>query len=102
MFGGRRSDQRRVAEDLDLWRDRRTGVEAFVEPRTAVTELTVILVDTRGAFIRRRIPSTAWIKDFGRERAIPVYDATTVGYPARLRDYVRRAQRATGSVDRSE
>ena len=35
----------------------RPGVEAFVEPKTAVTETTVVLVATTGEWTRRRVPS---------------------------------------------
>jgi hypothetical protein len=73
----------------------RRGVEAFVEPRTAVTETTVVLVAADGEWTRRRVdgPQGAW--DFARKRGIPVYDVAVVGYPKRMREWneARKQQR---------
>jgi hypothetical protein len=76
----------------------RKGVEAYVEPRTAVTETTVVLIASDGEWTRRRIggPQGAW--DFARKRGIPVYDVAVVGYPARMREWTsqRKARGETG------
>jgi hypothetical protein len=85
-----RSDRRAVAEDLAVWAAARRGVEVYVEPRTAVTETSVVLVAHDGEFTRRRIDSPEAAKDFARDQALPIYDATVVGYPQRMRDYSRR------------
>jgi hypothetical protein len=65
----------------------RRGVEAFVEPRTTVTETTMLLVAADGEWTRRRIdgPQAAW--DFARKRSLPVYDVGIVGYPQRMREW---------------
>ena len=68
----------------------RRGVEGFVEPRTAVSEITMLLVAHDGEWTRRRVPSTAWAHDFANTRGIPSYDASVVGYPDRMRAYNRR------------
>jgi len=87
----------------------RRGVEAYVEPRTAVTEATVVLVAADGEWTRRRIsgPEAAW--DLGRRLAIPVYDTNLVGYPKRMREWTARRKAAgqtgvptTRPVDDSE
>ena len=68
----------------------RTGVEGFVEPRTAVSDVTLVLVAHDGAWTRRRVPSVDWAHWFCNQHAIPSYDAAVVGYPQRMREYNRR------------
>ncbi|OLT47090.1 oxidoreductase [Saccharomonospora sp. CUA-673] len=77
---------------LDEWAASRRGVEAYVEPRTNVTETTVVLVAHDGEWTRRRIGSLGRAQDFGRKRSIPVYEVGRTGYPQRMRDYTRRQQ----------
>ena len=66
------------------------GVEGFVEPRTAVTETTMVLVAHDGEWTRRRVPSPQAAHDFANSLGIPSYDAGVVGYPQRMRDYNAR------------
>ncbi len=73
-------------------RDRR-GVEGYVEPRTTVTETTLMLVAIDGEWTRRRVPSPAWAHEFANDLGVPSYDAAVVGYPQRMRDYNRRKKR---------
>lgn len=68
----------------------RRGVEAFVEPRTAVTQTTLLLVAWDGEWTRRVVPSPAWGHKFAESLQIPGYDAAVVGYPQRMRDYNTR------------
>lgn len=68
----------------------RRGVEGFVEPRTAVSDVTLILVAHDGEWTRRRVPSVAWAHRFSNEHSVPSYDAAVVGYPSRMREYNRR------------
>ena len=68
----------------------RTGVEGYVEPRTTVTETTLMLVAIDGEWTRRRVPSPEWAHDFANKLGVPSYDAAVVGYPQRMRDYNRR------------
>jgi hypothetical protein len=68
----------------------RRGVEGFVEPRTAVSEVTLLLVAHDGEWTRRRVPSVAWAHDFANRHHVPSYDAAVVGIPQRMRDYNRR------------
>ena len=74
----------------------RRGVEGFVEPRTAVSDVTLILVAHDGEWTRRRVPSVEWAHAFANKRGIPSYVAAVVGYPARMREYNRR-QKQTGA-----
>jgi hypothetical protein len=72
----------------------RHGVEGYVEPRTAVTDVTLMLVAHDGEWTRRRVPSVAWAHDFANGHGIPSYDAAVVGYPDRMRAYNRRKKQA--------
>jgi hypothetical protein len=68
----------------------RRGVEGFVEPRTAVSDVTLLLVAHDGEWTRRRVPSVSWAHDFANKHQVPSYDAAVVGIPQRMRDYNRR------------
>ncbi len=71
----------------------RRGVEGFVEPRTTVTDVTVLLVAHDGEWTRRRVPSVRWAHDFCNRQGVPSYDAGLVGIPQRMREYNRRESR---------
>lgn len=71
----------------------RRGVEAYVEPATNFTQLTVVLVAFDGEWTRRRIGSERDAMDLGRRLGIPVYDVHATGYPTRMREWTR-AQKA--------
>jgi hypothetical protein len=86
--GVRRPDPKSGAY-LAEWAAARRGVEAFVEPRTTVTETTVVLIAHDGEFTRRRI-SEDEVRGLGKRLGIPVYDVARVGYPQRMRDYTAR------------
>jgi hypothetical protein len=77
-------------EYLRDWTRSHGGVEAFVEPRTAVTETTVLLVAADGEWTRRRIAGPDAARKLARRLAIPVYDVQLVGYPQRMRDHDAR------------
>lgn len=68
----------------------RRGVEAFIEPRTAVTQTTLLLVAWDGEWTRRVVPSPEWGHRLAESLQIPGYDAAVVGYPQRMRDYNTR------------
>jgi len=68
----------------------RRGVEGFVEPRTAVSDVTLLLVAHDGEWTRRRVPSVNWAHDFANKHQVPSYDAAVVGIPQRMRDYNSR------------
>lgn len=71
----------------------RRGVEAFLEPRTAVTETTVVLIAHDGEWTRRRVDGPEAARRFAHKLAIPIYDVALVGYPQRMRDYNERRKR---------
>jgi hypothetical protein len=66
------------------------GVEGFVEPRTAVSDVTLLLVAHDGEWTRRRVPSVDWAHKFCNRYQVPSYDAAVVGIPQRMRDFNRR------------
>jgi hypothetical protein len=86
----RRSEEARAARaHLAEFVRTRPGVEAFVEPATAVLPPTVLLVASTGEWTRRRVADADVVRDLG----VPVYDARLVGYPQRMRDWNERVKR---------
>jgi hypothetical protein len=85
----RNSDDADQQHLLEFVRTRR-GVEGFVEPRTTVTDVTLLLVAHDGEWTRRRVPSVQWAHTFANKNGVPSYDAALVGIPARMREYNRR------------
>jgi hypothetical protein len=79
---------------LEQFARSRKGVEAFVEPRTTVTQTTVVFVAADGEWTRRRIDGPAAARDLGKRLAIPVYDVAAVGYPRRMREWTARRKAA--------
>jgi hypothetical protein len=78
--------------------DAHGGVEAFVEPRTVMHPLSVVLVDADGQWGRFELKEDAFLRDLARERHVPVFDASRVGYPPRMR---RRRADVDEDEDRS-
>ena len=83
------------------WAAQRSGIEAFVEPQTRVTPLTIVVVAADGEWTRRPAGGPTGARNLGKRLGIPVYDVHKVGYPQRMRDFDarrrierRRAQRA--------
>ncbi|MFK3981997.1 hypothetical protein ACI2K4_16670 [Micromonospora sp. NPDC050397] len=83
-------------EHLEEFVRSRRGVEAFIEPRTTVTETTVMLIAYDGEWTRRRVDSPEGARRFAHKMAIPIYDVRLVGYPQRMRDFNERRKRRTG------
>jgi hypothetical protein len=88
--GSTRAAGRDDETHLRDWAAARRGVEAFVEPRTAVTGTTMLLVDADGEWTRRRIGGPEGARKLAKAMKIPVYDAELVGYPQRMRDHDAR------------
>jgi hypothetical protein len=92
---GRRSTLDRASGKADLahleqFVATRRGVEGYVEPRTAVTETTILLVAADGEWTRRRIEGPETARRLSRDLGVPVYDAQVTGYPQRMRDWSAR------------
>ncbi len=86
------ADQKHLSEFAKT----RKGVEGFVEPRTAVSDVTILLVAHDGEWTRRRVPSVAWAHEFANSHGVPSYDAAVVGYPNRMREYNKRKKENPG------
>ncbi|EKF23345.1 hypothetical protein C731_2681 [Mycolicibacterium hassiacum DSM 44199] len=85
----------RRGNDADLeylrnWVATRHGVEGFVEPKTTVTDVTVVLVAADGEWTRRPTGGEAGARRLAKQLNIPIYDVQKVGYPQRMRDYDAR------------
>ena len=92
-FRSGRGDESGPAADLRYlheWAAQRGGVEAFVEPETSVTPMTVVLVAADGEWTRRPVDGAPGARRVGEQLSIPVYDVEKVGYPQRMRDYDAR------------
>lgn len=93
------SDRNASKGDLDALRDfaeSRKGVEGYIEPKTSVTQTTLLLVAADGESLRRRVASAQAAADFARKKLnIPVYDANLVGIPSRKREYDLRKAKGT-------
>lgn len=85
-----------IAHLEEFLRSRR-GVEAYIEPRTTVTETTIILIAHDGEWTRRRMPSPMAARQWAQRWSIPVYDVQLVGYPQRMRDYNERKKNGSGA-----
>jgi hypothetical protein len=89
-----------TSQDLDHLGDfvrTRNGVEAYLEPRTTVTDTTVVLVASTGEWTRRRIDGLGGAKSFAKKHQIPLYEVERVGYPQRMRQWTQRGK-AEGST----
>ena len=85
-----RGSHRADLQHLEQFVATRRGVEGYVEPRTAVTETTIVLVAADGEWTRRRIDGPEVARRLSRDLAVPVYDAQVTGYPQRMRDWSAR------------
>jgi hypothetical protein len=69
--------------------DTRRGVEAFMEPQTAMSRLSVVLVAEDGEWHRFELADDSFVRELTRTRGLPVFDAMRTGYPERMRRYKR-------------
>ncbi|MEU2040631.1 hypothetical protein [Nocardia niwae] len=82
------------ARYLADWVRTHVGVEGYIEPKTTVTDVTVVLVAADGEWTRRVVGERG-ARRLAKDLHIPVYDVHKTGYPQRMRDYDarRRVQR---------
>jgi hypothetical protein len=62
----------------------RQGVEAYVEPRTVIHPLSVVLIAEDGEWKRFELRDDAYLRELVKERGLRVVDATRFGYPERM------------------
>jgi hypothetical protein len=77
----------------------RTGVEAFLEPKTAIYNTTLLLVAADGEYLRRPIRDRNQAGKVCGDLDVPLYEAAKVGYPQRMKDYDRGIKRQTVDLD---
>ena len=80
--------------ELELFVAERKGVEGFIEPKTATSPTTLLLVDRDGAHLRAPVREPADAVAFCDKHGLPVYDAQVIGYPRRMKEYERNRRRA--------
>jgi len=80
-IGGPEEHRDRIVAFLD----EHQGVEAYVEPKTVMHPLSVLLVDGVGVAKRFELREDAILRELARSRGLPVFDATRTGYPERMR-----------------
>jgi len=88
----RQADRAGLEHLAEFVRSRR-GVEGFIEPRTTVTETTLLLVAHDGEWTRRRVDSPEAARRFAHQQSMPIYDIKLMGYPQRMRDYNERQKK---------
>ncbi|MGQ4617254.1 oxidoreductase [Nocardia sp. R7R-8] len=77
------------ARYLADWVRTHAGVEGYIEPKTTVTDVTVILIAADGEWTRRVVGERG-AQRIAKDLRIPVYDVRKTGYPQRMRDYDAR------------
>jgi hypothetical protein len=61
------------------------GVEAYVEPKTVVSPLSVVLVDVEGTWRRFELKEDRVLRQLAKTHGVRTFDASIVGYPPRMR-----------------
>lgn len=91
-----------VVAHLEGFATSRVGVEAYVEPPTTVSEMTMVLVARDGEWTRRRVPDGPAAAALGAKLGVPVYDVHATGYPPRMREWSARQKRGENRPARAE
>lgn len=81
-FGRFKKGQLKKLEDFAAKHD---GVEAYLEPRTATYDESLLLVARGGEWARSPVADRGQAASFCKKLGIPFYDAAIVGYPDRMR-----------------
>jgi hypothetical protein len=63
------------------------GVAAYVEPRTVIHPLSVVLIAADGAWRRFELADDSFLRQLAREHQVPVFDAARTGYPEHMRKH---------------
>lgn len=77
----------------------RDGVEAYLEPPTAVYAMTLCLVAADGEYLRRPVKDEKQARQVCSDHTVPLYDARKVGYPKRMKDYEKGVRQRGVSLD---
>lgn len=77
-----------LAEDRDgilAFIESHPGVEAYLEPRTVMHPLSVVLVAGDGGWLRFELRDDSFLRELAKDRDLRVIDAERFGYPERMR-----------------
>lgn len=77
-------------KELEVFAQERKGVEGYIEPKTATSPTTLLLVDRGGDHLRAAVREPEDAVAFCEGRGIPVYDAQVIGYPKRMKEFEKR------------
>jgi hypothetical protein len=80
---------RTTTRELEAFIGSRAGVEAYLEPKTAIYSTTLLLVADDGEYLRRPVKDHDQAVELCGRTNVPLYDARKVGYPRRMKDYDR-------------
>jgi hypothetical protein len=72
-------------DDLVEFLNAHHGVEAYVEPKTVISPMSVVLVDGAGEWRRFELKEDAYLRRLPADRGLPIFDASLTGYPPRMR-----------------
>ena len=72
-------------DEIVAFLDSHQGIEAYMEPKTAMSSLSVVLVDAEGEWRRFELREDAHLRSLASERGIRVFDAAKTGYPPRMK-----------------
>lgn len=86
-------------KEIDAFVTSRTGVEGYLEPKTAIYSTTLLLIAADGEYLRRPVRDRDQAVEVCSKHGIPLYDAAKVGYPKRMRDYDRGIRRETVGLE---
>jgi hypothetical protein len=90
---------RTSTRELEAFITSRAGVEAYLEPKTAVYSTTLLLVADDGEYLRRPVKDRSQAAELCGRTNVPLYDARKVGYPRRMKDYDRGVRPNRVSLD---
>jgi hypothetical protein len=77
-------------EGIRAFVENHSGVEAYVEPKTVMHPLSVVLVAGDGEHKRFELSDDAYLRELVGTHNLRVFDAARVGYPPRMREFLRR------------
>lgn len=88
-----------LTRELIAFMRERDGVEAFIEPPTAVWPMSLCLVDGDGDSVRRPIQNEDQARRLCNDNRVPLYDARIVGYPRRMKEFQQGVRHRRVSLD---
>ena len=97
----RRLFSKRGGSDLSVlnkFAQERRGIEGYIEPQTATSPITLLLVDRDGDHVRAPVRDVRDATAFCNSRSIPIYEARVIGYPKRMKEFERNSREGAFEV----